>query len=55
MFFSSYDADTNRRLLQDAGLTLVLDEVVTMKEPEGEVAFLWVLAQANGESLARQE
>lgn len=45
MFFSSHDADTNRHLLSDAGLTLVIDEVVSMKEPEGEVVFLWVLAQ----------
>jgi hypothetical protein len=45
MFFSSYDADTNRSLLQAAGLTLVLDEVATIKEPEGEASFLWVLAQ----------
>jgi ubiquinone/menaquinone biosynthesis C-methylase UbiE len=45
MFFSSYDADTNRHLLKAAGLALVLDEVVTMKEPEGETTFLWVLAQ----------
>ena len=45
MFFSSHDADTNRHPLSDAGLTLVIDEVVSMKEPEGEVAFLWVLAQ----------
>jgi ubiquinone/menaquinone biosynthesis C-methylase UbiE len=45
MFFSSYDADTNRRLLEAAGLALVLDEVVSMKEPEGDAAFLWVLVQ----------
>jgi hypothetical protein len=45
MFFSSYDADTNRRLLEAAGLALVLDEVVSMREPEGEAAFLWVLAK----------
>ena len=45
MFFSSYNADTNRRLLKTAGLVLILDEVVTMKEPEGEVAFFWVLVQ----------
>jgi ubiquinone/menaquinone biosynthesis C-methylase UbiE len=45
MFFSSYDADTNRRLLEEAGFALVLDEVVSMMEPEGEAAFLWVLAQ----------
>lgn len=45
MLFSSYDADTNRRLLEAAELNLVIDQVVSMKEPEGEAAFLWVLAQ----------
>lgn len=45
MFFSSHDADENRRLLHGAGLSFVLDEVVAVREPEGEVAFLWVLAQ----------
>jgi ubiquinone/menaquinone biosynthesis C-methylase UbiE len=45
MFFSSHDADGNRRLLRSAGLSLVLDEVVAVREPEGEVAFLWVLAR----------
>ena len=45
MFFSSHDAATNRRLLLDAGLILVVDEVVSTNEPDGEVSFLWVLAQ----------
>jgi ubiquinone/menaquinone biosynthesis C-methylase UbiE len=49
MFFSSYDADENRRLLRTAGLSLVLDEVVAMREPEGEATFLWVLAQKSAE------
>jgi ubiquinone/menaquinone biosynthesis C-methylase UbiE len=46
MFFSGHDADTNRRLLREAGFELVLDEVVTMREPEGDATFLWVLARA---------
>ena len=29
----------------EAGLELVLDELVWMREPQGEVAFLWVLAR----------
>ena len=33
MFFSSYDADTNRELLEAAGLVPVHAEVVTMTEP----------------------
>ena len=45
MFFSSFDADTNRRLIETAGLALAVDEVVSMREPEREVAFLWILGQ----------
>jgi SAM-dependent methyltransferase len=50
MFFSSHDADTNRRLLAAAGLRPILDEVVTMREPEGDATFLWILARTEGES-----
>lgn len=45
MFFSAFDAETNRRLVREAGFELVRDELVWMREPEGEVAFLWVLAR----------
>jgi ubiquinone/menaquinone biosynthesis C-methylase UbiE len=45
MFFSGFDADTNRRLVRDAGFELLEDKVVWMREPEQEVAFLWVLAE----------
>jgi SAM-dependent methyltransferase len=44
MFFSSFDAETNCRLLREAGFEIVLDELVTMREPEGDATFLWVLA-----------
>jgi SAM-dependent methyltransferase len=44
MFFSSFGADSNRRLLRDAGLELLRDDVVTMREPGGPATFLWVLA-----------
>jgi hypothetical protein len=44
MFFSGFDAETNRRLVREAGLEVVMDELVWMREPQGEVAFLWVLA-----------
>jgi ubiquinone/menaquinone biosynthesis C-methylase UbiE len=43
MFFSGFDAETNRGLLRDAGFELLIDELVWMREPQGEVAFLWVL------------
>lgn len=45
MYFSGYDADTNRGLVEAAGLVPVHAEVVPMTEPEGEVAFLWILAR----------
>jgi ubiquinone/menaquinone biosynthesis C-methylase UbiE len=45
MFFSGFDAETNRRLLRDAGFELVADDLVWMREPQGVVAFLWVLAR----------
>jgi ubiquinone/menaquinone biosynthesis C-methylase UbiE len=47
MFFSGYDAETNRGLVREAGFELLVDEVVTMREPEpeGDAAFLWVLAR----------
>jgi ubiquinone/menaquinone biosynthesis C-methylase UbiE len=47
MFFSSYPPDTNRRLLTEAGFELVLEEIVTVIEPEpdGEGQWQWVLAR----------
>jgi cyclopropane fatty-acyl-phospholipid synthase-like methyltransferase len=45
MFFSSHDADTNLRLLEEAGLELVRSEIVTIQEPEGDATFLWALAR----------
>jgi SAM-dependent methyltransferase len=44
-FFSSYPPETNRRLLDDAGFERLLDEVVTLQEPDGEATFQWVLAR----------
>ena len=45
MFFSGYDAETNRRMLRTAGFEMVVDEVLTTAEPEGDVRFLWVIAR----------
>jgi len=46
MFFSSYPAETNSRLVREAGFETVRDEVVKLQEPEGEVSFQWVLARS---------
>jgi ubiquinone/menaquinone biosynthesis C-methylase UbiE len=47
MFFSGWDAETNRRLVREAGFDVLVDEVVAMCEPgsDYETAFLWVLGQ----------
>ena len=45
MFFSSWEPAENRRLLERAGFELLLDEVATLHEPEGEARFHWVLAR----------
>jgi hypothetical protein len=44
-WMESFDAETNRRLVREAGFELLVDGVVRMREPEGETAFLWVLAR----------
>jgi ubiquinone/menaquinone biosynthesis C-methylase UbiE len=45
MFFSGFDAATNRKLLIDAGFELLIDEEVEIAEPEGPARFLWVLGR----------
>ena len=43
-YFSGFEPETNRRLLADARFVLLRDEVVTIREPEGDATFHWVLA-----------
>ena len=46
MFFSSFPAETNRRLVLEAGFELLIDEVVVMTEPEDvESGWIWVLGR----------
>jgi cyclopropane fatty-acyl-phospholipid synthase-like methyltransferase len=44
-FFSSFPPETNTQLVREAGFEIVRDEVVTFREPEGDVTFQWVLAR----------
>jgi ubiquinone/menaquinone biosynthesis C-methylase UbiE len=44
MFFSGFPAETNRRLVLEAGFELLIDEVVVMTEPHDvESGWIWVL------------
>jgi SAM-dependent methyltransferase len=44
-YFSSFPAETNTRLLEEAGFELVRDELVTFTEPDGDVTFQWILGR----------
>jgi cyclopropane fatty-acyl-phospholipid synthase-like methyltransferase len=43
-FFSSFPPDENARLVRAAGFEVVRDDLVSIREPEGDVQFQWVLA-----------
>jgi SAM-dependent methyltransferase len=45
MYFSSFPAAENARLLGAAGFEPVRDEVVAIEEPSGTVEFQWILAR----------
>ena len=46
MFFASFDAGTNRKLVAGAGLDIVRERVVAHEEPgHGPVSFMWLLAR----------
>jgi SAM-dependent methyltransferase len=48
MFWSSWDAETNRNLVTEAGFRIVRDEVLKNFEDNRTVRFYWVLAQKSG-------
>lgn len=45
MYFSTYDAETNKRLVRDAGLHIVSAREETSDEDGTPVTFLWVVAE----------
>ena len=44
-YFSSFPPDINSRLLIESGFEVLRDELVTIREPDGEATFQWILAQ----------
>jgi cyclopropane fatty-acyl-phospholipid synthase-like methyltransferase len=44
-FFSGYEPPVTLGLVRAAGLEIVRDELETIREPEGDATFLWVLAR----------
>lgn len=45
MHFSSYDPDTTRRLVSEAGFEIVRDAVEQQREGTTDVAYLWIVAR----------
>jgi cyclopropane fatty-acyl-phospholipid synthase-like methyltransferase len=45
MFFSGLDLTTNEALLEAAGMSLLASQLESMREPQGEVSFHWVMAR----------
>ncbi len=46
MYWSSYEADTNRRFVEDAGLEIFSDEIETYNDIDGVPGtFLWIVAR----------
>ncbi len=45
-FFSGYEPKVTLELVRTAGLEIVRDELETIREPEGDATFLWVLARS---------
>lgn len=48
MYWSSYDAETNREMVRGAGFEIVKAEVIEDDEDGKSVPFLWVLARKSG-------
>ncbi len=53
MFFSHFDAATNRELIRDAGFTVIEEEIV--QEDDDNARFLWVLAQKQDKAAISDE
>ena len=45
MFFAGFPPEENHRLVEDAGLEVLRDEIEVSLEPEGEARFQWILAR----------
>jgi cyclopropane fatty-acyl-phospholipid synthase-like methyltransferase len=45
MYFAGLPPEENRRLVEEAGLAILVDEIEISLEPEGEARFQWLLAR----------
>jgi hypothetical protein len=48
MYWSSYDSETNVRLVRDAGLDIIQAGEETVEEDGEPVTFLWIVARKPG-------
>jgi cyclopropane fatty-acyl-phospholipid synthase-like methyltransferase len=45
MYFSGFGPRTNREMLRTAGFEIIVDEIVTMQEPDALSSFQWLLVR----------
>jgi cyclopropane fatty-acyl-phospholipid synthase-like methyltransferase len=45
MFFSGWDAETNERLIREAGFEALFGDVIEIREPQGDIAFFWAFGR----------
>ena len=50
MYWSGFDVATNRRMVEEAGLTIKSAQVETIEEHGEPASFLWVVAQKPAQS-----
>jgi SAM-dependent methyltransferase len=53
MVLSGFAAETNASLLREAGFELLHDEIVAVREPEGDIPLQWVRARRAGSGRVR--
>jgi hypothetical protein len=49
MYWSSFDSETNRRLVEEAGLDVISAREETAEEFGKRVTFLWIVARKSGD------
>ncbi len=49
MYWSSFDSETNQRLVEEAGLSILSAQEETAEELGKPITFLWVIAQKSAQ------
>lgn len=53
MYFSCFDPETLKRMVQDTGFEIVETTIETQMEGDTEIPYLWILAQKPGQTIGK--